>query len=308
MYGNVESFTRDFHDSMFYCGMRIVLGRLRFLIPRRRIERAFKSSHQFLEFHIDRALANQRDQETHEEPEGASLIEGLVQQIDDKIEIRNQALQTLMAASDTISILLSNTIFLLSRHPEIWKKLRLEILSTSPETPTIESLNAPGLLRNVLFEGTPILVSVLIKCLHFVVALRLYPVFPILGRVALVDTTLPDGGGPLGTSPIFVRAGTRADVSFYTIFRHESVFGPDADQFVPSRWEIIKPDQWAFLPFGRGPRSCMGREKALLEASYVLTVMARTFERIENRDDRDYKAEMKLTCRNANGCKVSLFK
>jgi cytochrome P450 len=92
------------------------------------------------------------------------------------------------------------------------------------------------------------------------------------------------------------------------MFRNESVFGPDADKFVPRRWETIKPDQWAFLPFGRGPRSCMGREKALLEASYVLTVMARTFERIDSRDDRDHKAEMKLTCANGNGCKVALLK
>lgn len=51
----------------------------------------------------------------------------------------------------------------------------------------------------------------------------------------------------------------------------------------------------------------MGQQKALLEASYVITRIARKFERLESRDDKPYQAEMKLTCRNANGCKVSLF-
>lgn len=178
IYGNVETFTRDFHDSMFLCGMRIVLGRLRFLIPRRKVEKAFRSSHQFLEYYIDRALAKKEDHDIYEESKSPSLIEGLVHQTDDRSEIRNQALQTLMAASDTISILLSNTIFLLARHPEVWKKLREEILSASPETPTIESLNAPGLLRNVLFEGTLSPVSSPIKILIRRYSSPTLPCFP----------------------------------------------------------------------------------------------------------------------------------
>ncbi|TVY73557.1 Cytochrome P450 monooxygenase lepH [Lachnellula suecica] len=309
IFGDVESFTNDFHDSMFLCGMRIVLGFFRFLIPRRKFEKAFKSSHQFLDFYINRAFDTKRSRESENGPDSdqksTSLIEGLVYQTNDKIEIRNQTLQMLMAASDTVSILLSNSTFLLSRNPQVWKDLRAESLSRSSEALTVQTLNAPGLLRNVLFEG--ILLSLTSYRLLKVKALRLYPVFPVLGRVALVDTTLPVGGGSAGNSPIFVPSGTRADVSFYTMFRDKSIFGPDADQFVPSRWETLKPDQWEFLPFGRGPRVCVGRKNALLEASYVLMVLAGKFARIESRDDKDYKAHMKLTCGNGNGCKVALF-
>jgi cytochrome P450 len=138
-------------------------------------------------------------------------------------------------------------------------------------------------------------------------ALRLYPVFPLLGRISLIDTTLPSGAGPSVDSPIFVPADTRADLCFYAIYRDEALFGPDANEFNHSRWDTIKPDSWVFIPFGRGPRSCIGKEKAMLEASYVLVKIARRFERIESRDAKDYQAEMKLTCRNGNGCKVALL-
>ena len=51
----------------------------------------------------------------------------------------------------------------------------------------------------------------------------------------------------------------------------------------------------------------MGKQKALVEASYVLVKIAQSFRHIESRDGRDWKAEMRLTCRNANGCQVALF-
>jgi cytochrome P450 len=153
MYGDIGSFIHDFHDAMFYCGMRIILGRLRFLVPRKKMEKAFKSSHDFLDFYISKAFA-EKDIGHHESTAGTSLLQGLVQQTDDRTDIRNQMIQNLMASSDTISILLSNTLFLLSRHPEIWKDLRAVVLSSFKDDElTIESLNSARLIRNVLFEG-----------------------------------------------------------------------------------------------------------------------------------------------------------
>jgi cytochrome P450 len=138
---------------MFYCGMRIVLGRLRFLVLRKKMEKTFKSSHDFLDHCISKAFA-EKNSGNPQSTEGTSLLRVLVQETDDRIEIRNQMIQNLMAASDTISILLSNTLFLLSRHPKIWKDLRAKILDTlKTDKLTIESLNSVGLLRNVLFEG-----------------------------------------------------------------------------------------------------------------------------------------------------------
>ena len=51
----------------------------------------------------------------------------------------------------------------------------------------------------------------------------------------------------------------------------------------------------------------MGQQKALVEASYVLVKIAQNYRHIESRDDKDWKGKMRLTCRNANGCKIALF-
>lgn len=150
MYGDLTTFTTAFQDSMFWCGMRIILGRLRFLLPRWKIEKAFKSSHDFLDFHIEEAFARKENQEIETK---SSLIEELVRQTDDKTEVRNQSLQILMASSDTISKLLSNAMFLLSRYPDVWAQLRKEVLGDGMEEVTIEGLSRRGLVRNVLLEG-----------------------------------------------------------------------------------------------------------------------------------------------------------
>jgi len=136
-------------------------------------------------------------------------------------------------------------------------------------------------------------------------ALRLYPVFPQMNRVALVDTILPTGGGSDGKSPIFAPAGTGFDTSWYNLHRLKSVWGEDADEFKPERWQTFKPETWQYLPFGGGPRSCLGRTKALVEASYVIVRLMREFAHIESRDDADWTGQVQLTAKNANGCKIS---
>lgn len=90
-------------------------------------------------------------------------------------------------------------------------------------------------------------------------ALRLYPPVPINSRTALVDTILPLGGGPDGQSPVFVPARTVVSYNVFAMHRREDVYGPDAQEFRPERWETIRPG-WSFLPFNGGPRMCLGRK------------------------------------------------
>lgn len=90
-------------------------------------------------------------------------------------------------------------------------------------------------------------------------ALRLHPVIPTNARQATRDTSLPKGGGPDGQSPLFVSKGTIVMYNVYAMHRDSQVFGHDVDEFIPERWEGLRPG-WGYLPFNGGPRICLGRE------------------------------------------------
>jgi cytochrome P450 len=95
------------------------------------------------------------------------------------------------------------------------------------------------------------------------IALRLYPVVPGNTREAACDTTLPYGGGLDGLSPVFVKKGTPVFYNLYAMHRRQDIFGVDADEYVPERWDGLRPG-WGFLPFNGGPRICLGRKFILL--------------------------------------------
>lgn len=72
------------------------------------------------------------------------------------------------------------------------------------------------------------------------------------------DTTLPLGGGPDGKSPLFIPARTNIIYLVWSMHRRTDLYGPDAADFRPERWETIRPG-WEYLPFNGGPRICIGR-------------------------------------------------
>jgi cytochrome P450 len=138
-------------------------------------------------------------------------------------------------------------------------------------------------------------------------ALRLYPVFPQNNRVALRDTILPTGGGPSGTSPIFAPTGTVFGATFSTLHRKKHIWGEDADQFRPGRWDNgFQPPPFTFMPFGGGPRQCLAQQKATMETSYIVARLLQEFQEIRSEDDREYKGQFALTAKNANGCWISV--
>lgn len=82
--------------------------------------------------------------------------------------------------------------------------------------------------------------------------------------MALRTTTLPVGGGPTGKSPIFVRRGEGVGYCVYAMHRRRDIYGDDADEFRPERWEngLEKKVGWAYLPFNGGPRICLGSKSS----------------------------------------------
>ncbi|MCJ1246458.1 hypothetical protein MMC30_003665 [Trapelia coarctata] len=127
-----------------------------------------------------------------------------------------------------------------------------------------------------------------------------------MNRVALRNTTFPIGGAPDGHSPIYIPAGTMFDTAFYVLHRLPGIWGADAEEFKPDRWDAFNPGAWEFVPFGGGARMCVGQQKAIMEASYVVARLFAGIWRIERRDERVWTGQVQLAAKNANGCQVSL--
>ena len=141
--------------------MRLYLGPLRFMTPKSASVMQWEIVHKFVDYYIDRALEdkkekvspplNQNSKQTSSHPH-RSLLDGLAEQTSDRIEIRNQIIQGMMAAQDTTAVLISNTVFLLSRNPAIWRRLRDEAASVGSQPLTLEDTKNLRLLRNILYE------------------------------------------------------------------------------------------------------------------------------------------------------------
>ena len=59
-------------------------------------------------------------------------------------------------------------------------------------------------------------------------------------RAAARDTVLPKGGGPDGQSPIFIPKGTGCRYTSHSLHRRKDVYGEDAEEFRPERWDDLR--------------------------------------------------------------------
>jgi len=225
------------------------------------------------------------------------LAQELLAKTRDITEITNQLLNVFLPAHDATAVALTNIFFHLARHPEIHAKLHREVITTMSEDLgheewTFERLKRCRCLQNVMRE-----------------TFRLNPSIGQMNRAALRDTILPTGGGPNGSSPIFVKKGTALTTSFYALHRLPRYFGADAKEWRPERWDNLKVEHWSYLPFGGGPRICVGQQLALTEVGYAVARIVERFPRIERADPVfEFVEDWKITTVSANGAKVRLFK
>lgn len=122
-------------------------------------------------------------------------------------------------------------------------------------------------------------------------AMRLYPPVALIGRTAVQ---------PLSLGDLQIKPGAMVLLSIYSTQRHEAHWS-DPDRFDPCRFLLSHAEsQPAFMPFGFGPRICIGQHLAELELVILLSRMIRAF-RFQRVTARPPKPVMTLTLRPEGG-------
>ena len=192
------------------------------------------------------------------------------------MELRSQLLNILLAGRDTTASFLGWIFYILARRPDVFSKLRATIIQDfGPYAP---NNGAPASISFSKLKNCTYLQHVLKE------TLRLYPVVPVNSRRAVVDTSIPRGGGEDGNSPIFIKKGQGVDYSVHVMHRLEEYWGEDANEFRPERWIGRRPG-WEYLPFNGGPRICLGREYTRRKRSctYFSTIVQVPIPNMTNR-------------------------
>lgn len=197
-------------------------------------------------------------------------------------QIRDQILTMLIPAEETSSTALSWTWYLLGQHPDIQEKLRQELKSVlNGRVPTISDLPKLQYTRMVFEE-----------------AMRIYPPIWIMSRKAIQDETI---GG------FHIPAGSFVALSPYAMHRHPD-YWQNPDVFDPEHFsdaQIANRPQFAFYPFGGGPRGCIGESFARTESILILAMIAQQYH-IELDPERPVEPDPAYTLRPANGVHVIL--
>ncbi|TVY41964.1 Cytochrome P450 [Lachnellula subtilissima] len=222
------------------------------------------------------------------------FLDELVKETQNITELRNETLHTLLAGRDPAAALMGWTFYLLSRHPATFSKLRSIIVaefgsSTSSSDITFEKLRSCTFIQHVLNE-----------------VIRIVAIIPMNERIALRDTTLPRGGGEDGTSSIFVRKGIQVLIPAYAMQHRPDIWGEDVEEFRPERWEGRKVG-WEWIPFGGGPRKCLGQQFGFTEVSLLVVRFLQRFDGVENMEGPGrIKLHTAIENRSGTGVKVRL--
>jgi len=166
-----------------------------------------------------------------------------------------ESMQLLVAGNETSPVTLSWTLALLARHPEWAERIRDEVEKVFGGGPvTLEGLHRLDVTLRVIDE-----------------AMRLYPPFWMIDRMALADDEVEGIRIPAGFTVVPYIYGTHRNPE---VWRDPDRFDPD--RFLPEAKRERHP--FAHLPFGGGPRICIGSNLAILQMLLVLSSFVRRYE------------------------------
>ena len=174
-----------------------------------------------------------------EEGDGAGLTDS---------EIRDQLVTFYLAGHETTSQALTWTFYLLSQHPEVEARLHAEIDRVlGDRLPGFDDVDALVYTEKVLRES-----------------MRLFPPVYSLARKAGRDTQIGGYSVPAGS-----------EVALWIYFSHHDLrWFPDPERFNPDRFDEATYPRHAYVPFGSGARTCVGKTFATMEAVLLLATLA----------------------------------
>ncbi|MCV7350440.1 cytochrome P450 [Mycobacterium parmense] len=198
----------------------------------------------------------------------APLVRALMQTVDPKTgrplsdrAILNELVLFLLAGHDTTSTTLAYALWALGRRPALQQRVAAEAATLGDRRLTHEDVPRLRYTAQVLHE-----------------ALRLCPPAPAIGRSVLADIEVDGHRLP---------AGTFAVVAIWAMHRDPALWDNPL-RFDPDRFSAERSkgrSRWQYLPFGGGPRACIGDHFAMLEATLALATIVRRARIHSLRDD-----------------------
>ncbi|KAL9087649.1 MAG: hypothetical protein Q9165_006573 [Trypethelium subeluteriae] len=268
-----EVFLRSLDETLLGWNKRRQAGMLsfRYALDKTWVK-AYTQLYSFIDARVHRALEltskptkSKADSHAEDSSHRYVLLYELAKELRDPISLRFELINVFLPSRDTTAALLSNIFFQLARHPKYWTQLRESALSlpfdpADPSSLSFSTLKSLLPFRNVIYE-----------------TLRTLGPAGRIFRTARRDTTLPRGGGPDGSAPVFVLRGTTVCSLTYHIHHDEDIWGTNADEFLPERWEQGPKNAWEFVPFLGGPRICPAQQQVIIQATYLLLRVVREF-------------------------------
>jgi cytochrome P450 len=207
---------------------------------------------------------------TARDPEDGSAL--------DDDAVRDQALILLLGGHETTGTTMALALHLLGRHPDVQQRVRDEVHATIGARPVeIDDLPQLTFTARVLDE-----------------TMRLYPPGHTLVRHAVEPTTL-DGED--------VPAGHLVAVSVWGVHHNPEVW-PDPGRFDADRFAST-PGRYHHLPFGGGPRGCIGQHMATAELLVAVATLVRAFHLATEADDVTLDVGLALRPRGPLPCRVT---
>jgi cytochrome P450 len=169
--------------------------------------------------------------------------------------IRDEMASIFLAGHETTAITLGWAFYLISSHPEVEHKLHQELDRVlSGRTPTLDDVQHLTYTRAIIDE-----------------TLRLYPPVYVFSRQAIADDEV------LGHE---IPAGSFISIASWLLHRHELYWErPESfepERFLPENSSKILPN--TYIPFGLGPRVCMGKNLGILESVLIFAILAQRFK------------------------------